>query len=110
MWTEELDNGKFKFKERYFDEYTGKNRYVSVAMDKNTFQTKKTAQKILEDKIREKTSMRSFDAANLTFGELVDKNYLAYQLNNVKLSTYTRNKLFCNSFKRDIIGQDILIN
>ncbi len=108
MWTEELDNGKFKFKERYFDEYTGKNRYVSVTMDKNTSQTKKTAQRILEDKIREKTSVNSPDATNLTFGELVDK-YLAYQLNNVKLSTYTRNKLFCNSFKRDVIGQDILV-
>lgn len=73
MWTEELDNGKFKFKDQYFDEYTGKNRYVSVTMDKNTPQTKKTAQKILEDKIREKTSVSSIDAANLTFGELVDK-------------------------------------
>ncbi|MCM1157361.1 MAG: hypothetical protein NC300_04470 [Bacteroidales bacterium] len=72
-------------------------------------QTRKTAQKILSDKITEKTAQNVTDAAILTFGSLVEKIHLAYQLNNVKLSTYTRNTLFCTAFKREVIGTDILV-
>lgn len=48
MWVEESKNGKFKFCERYEDYMTGKTKRVSITMDKNTAQTRKTAQKTLE--------------------------------------------------------------
>lgn len=51
MWVEESKNGKFKFCERYEDYLTGKTKRVSVTMDKNTPQSRKTAQKTLELKI-----------------------------------------------------------
>ncbi|MFR8313822.1 MAG: hypothetical protein ACLVBP_16535 [Ruminococcus sp.] len=52
MWVEERSNGKFKFCERYTDYLTGKVKRVSVIMDKNTAQTRKIAQRTLEQKIR----------------------------------------------------------
>ncbi len=53
MWVEESKNGKFKFCERYEDYLTGKTKRVSVTMDKNTSQSRKTAQKTLELKIQQ---------------------------------------------------------
>ena len=50
MWVEERSNGKFKFCERYTDYLTGKVKRVSVIMDKNTAQTRKIAQRTLEQK------------------------------------------------------------
>ena len=48
MWVEESKNGKFKFCERYTDYLTGKIKRATVTMDKNTAQTRKIAQKALE--------------------------------------------------------------
>ncbi|EHR38137.1 hypothetical protein HMPREF9708_00221 [Facklamia languida CCUG 37842] len=36
MWIEELSNGKYKYCERYLDKKTGKNKRVSITLDKNT--------------------------------------------------------------------------
>ena len=40
MWVEELSNGKFRYAERYLDPLTGKQKKVSVTLDKNTKQMK----------------------------------------------------------------------
>ena len=37
-----MKNGKYNFVERYTDFLTGKKKRVSVVMDKNTAQTRKT--------------------------------------------------------------------
>jgi hypothetical protein len=42
MWVEESKNGKFKFCERYTDYLTGKVKRVTVTIDKNTPQSRKT--------------------------------------------------------------------
>ena len=39
MWVEELSNGKFRYAERYLDPLTGKQKKVSVTLDKNTKHT-----------------------------------------------------------------------
>ena len=83
MWYEILPNGKCKFNERYFDEMTGKDKYVSITMDSYSSKNQKAAQKVLNDRISKKLSESSSEVDILTFGELVDK-YLAYQLLNVK--------------------------
>ncbi len=109
MWYEILPNGKCKFTERYFDDMTGKDKYVSKTFDKYNNRNKKAAEQLLAKRINEKLLAQSTDNANLRFGTLVNK-YLAYQLENVKFSTYRRNRDFCNSFKKKIIGSDILVN
>ena len=51
MWIEKLENGKYKFFERYKDPYTEKWRRVSVTLDSGSSRAKKEAQKILDEKI-----------------------------------------------------------
>ena len=104
MWVEKRETG-FKFVERYIDPMTGKQKRVSVVLDKNTSATRKLAQSMLHEKIN--ACLTVSDASNLTFGTLVDK-YLAYQKENVKLSTYTRNSYFCDTLKT-ILKPDILV-
>ena len=60
MWVEERSNGKFKFCERYTDYLTGKVKRVSVIMDKNTAQTRKIAQRTLEQKIQDGDSNHAY--------------------------------------------------
>ncbi len=105
MWVEKRDTG-FKFIERYTDPMTGKQKRVSVVLDKNTSANRKLAQTMLNEKIN--AALETSDTSNLTFGTLVDK-YLTYQEKNVKLSTYARNSSFCNSLKI-ILQPDILVN
>ena len=38
MWIEETKNGKYKTVERYTDYLTGKQKEISVTIDKNTAQ------------------------------------------------------------------------
>lgn len=105
MWVEERKTG-FKFIERYTDPMTGKQKRVSVVLDKNTASSRKMAQSILDNKIKD--TLEVSDTSNLTFGMLVDK-YLAYQEKNVKSSTYARNSNFCNTL-RTILKPDILVS
>ena len=55
MWVEETKNGKFKFVERYTDYLTGKQKKVSVTLDKNTASSRKLAIEMLNKKIQDKT-------------------------------------------------------
>lgn len=41
MWVEQLDNGKYKFFERYKDPYTEKWKRVSITLDSNSNRAKK---------------------------------------------------------------------
>lgn len=62
MWIEKLENGKYKFFERYKDPYTEKWRRVSVTLDSGSSRAKKEAQKILDKKIELKLgSLKSSD-------------------------------------------------
>lgn len=74
MWVEELPNGKFISTERYRDNKTGKNKRVSVTLDKNTAQTRNHAVKMLSKRIekskKEKKSIR--------FGELIEE-FIAFK-------------------------------
>ena len=55
MWSEKVATG-YKFVERYRDPLTGKDRRVSVTMEKDTRQTRKIAQGALDAKIQEALS------------------------------------------------------
>ncbi|MDY2937926.1 MAG: site-specific integrase [Fusicatenibacter sp.] len=106
MWIEETKNGKFKFVERYTDYLTGQTKRVSVTMDKNTAQTRKTAQKALDEKID--CALSKTVKKEISLKDLVDE-YRKDQERTVKKSTYTRNFHACNSFLK-ILGEDTIIS
>ena len=97
MWVEERPNGKFKFCERYTDYLTGNVKRVSVIMDKNTAQTRKIAQRTLEQKIQDAMTVKP--KQQYTLKELVEE-YRKSQLLTVKKSTYKRNYHACKPYWR----------
>lgn len=105
MWVENLSNGKVKFVERYTDYITGKQKRVSVTMDKNTPKNRKLALEILNKKMQNKTETNPND---ITLMQLIEK-YREYQFRTVKLSTYNRNVSVTNSFMR-LLNKDSLVN
>lgn len=105
MWVEETKNGKFKMVERYTDYMTGKVKKVSVAMEKNTAQSRKAAAKTLDEKID--TALRPNCGAKFTLRELVEE-YRNDQEQTVKKSTYTRNFHACNTLM-NILGESTIV-
>lgn len=105
MWVEETKNGKYKFVERYEDYLTGQTKKVSVTMEKNTAQTRKIAQKALDEKINKVISKKKEKAT--TIKELVEE-YRQDQKRTVKKSTYTRNYHACNTIM-SILGENTIV-
>ena len=105
MWVEESKNGKFKFCERYEDYLTGKTKRVSITMDKNTPQSRKTAQKTLELKIQQ--AMGACPDHQCTLKELVEE-YRKDQKKTVKQSTYSRNYFACNAIMK-MLGESTIV-
>lgn len=104
MWVEKQENGKFKFVERYTDYITGKQKKVSVTLDKNTAQSRKMAERLLQDKMTQFTPVQQ---KNLTLQELIEE-YRKDQAVTVKQSTYKRNYFACKTLAA-ILGEDTLI-
>ena len=96
MWVEKRSNGNYKFTERYIDIYTGKPKKVSVTLEKNYAQTRKLAEKMLQDKVDDILG-RTKEVVRLS--DLVE-DYLKYQEKTVKASTYKRNSFACSSLLR----------
>ena len=105
MWVENLPNGKVRFVERYTDYITGKQKRVSVTMDKNTPKNRRLAIELLNKKMQNKTET---NPNGITLEQLIEK-YREYQFKTVKLSTYRRNENVTNSFIK-IFGGDSLVN
>lgn len=108
MWIEETKNGKYKFVERYTDYMTGKTKKVSVTMEKNTAQSRKTAQKALDAKIDKALRGVGTSTKKITLKDLVEE-YRKDQQTTVKQSTYTRNFHACNSLMQ-ILGENTLVD
>ena len=73
MWIEELQNGKFKYNERYKDLLTEKTKYVSVTLTSKSNQAKKQAQSILDKKIELKKVQQK--QSDMTFEQLYNNGY-----------------------------------
>lgn len=85
MWIEELDNGKFKYVERYTDPVTDKQKRVSITLDRNTSHSRKEAQRILDEKIEKALSnFRLHDSISF---EKVYKQWYKVHCQQVKEST-----------------------
>ena len=70
MYLVKKSNDKYQFTERYKDKYTDKWRTVSVNLDRDTTQSRKKAQKILDDKILSKGISRT---EKMSLNELIEK-------------------------------------
>ena len=108
MWIEPLDNGKFKYVERYEDLRTGKEKRVSITLEKNNRQAQKTARELLAKKIQDKQEAACKKQEDRTLEDLV-ADYRKAQLISVKKSTYTRNYFACETLMK-ILGRDTLLS
>lgn len=84
MWNIKLDNGKYKFVERYYDA-TGKTKYVTTQMPTDSVQSENKARKILNQKIAKKKAItQTFES--ITFEELA-KQWINLKKKMLKPST-----------------------
>lgn len=107
MWIENLENGRYKFVERYDDYLTGKQKKVSITLDKNTAATRKFAQAELLKKIERKQQNVSYNK-EITLNELYEC-YCSYQKTAVKSNTSKRNAI-SNRMMLGYLGADCLVN
>lgn len=107
MWTEKQKNGKFKYVEQYEDYLTGKQKRVSVTLDKNTASARKTALETLTHMIEERQTGHQKES-DLTLGDLI-KKYLDFQKLSVKKSSYNSTYYLCNSIL-NIFDGDIMVS
>ncbi len=108
MWSEELKNGKFKFRERYTNPLTDEIKTISITIEKNTVQTRKLAQITLSKRIDDILSRLDTPDKEYTLSELVDA-YRADQKTSVKVSTYKRNYFACDSIIK-LLGGNVFVN
>lgn len=77
MWIESLPNGKYKYFERYKDPYTEKWKRVSVTLDSGNARSKKEAQKLLDERIKE--TVKNIQSTDATYGQVLDEWWDFYQ-------------------------------
>ncbi|MGN0466211.1 MAG: tyrosine-type recombinase/integrase [Lachnospiraceae bacterium] len=110
MWIE-AKNGKFKAVERYKD-ISGKQRKISVTIDKNTAQSRKQAQATLSRKIELALEQQRIELEGkpkeVTLRVLIEE-YRKDQIATVKKSTYKRNFHECNAFLK-IFDENLLVD
>lgn len=106
MWVEKKPNGKFKFVERYEDYLSGKIKRVSVTLDKNTAQSRKLAQKTLDEMIQ--AAYSTIKQSDITLKQLIEA-YRKDQAVTVKQSTYKRNYFACDTLMR-ILGENTIVD
>ena len=102
MWVEKR-SGKYLAVERYTDYLTGKQKRVSVMMEKDTAQARNKAKQILQAKIE---AGREEKHTSITLKEL-ETVYLNYQKKLYKESTTHRNKIVLDVAIKTI-GSDTL--
>lgn len=105
-----LDNGKFKYLQRYPDPLKSTPnkvvlKSVSVTLTKNTKQAENKARKILADKIAKKLQGYSNDSV-ITFGEVVE-NYKNVASKRLAISTYYSKSGVADKIAR-MIGTDTI--
>lgn len=104
MWVEKTAANKYKYVERYKDPYTGKEKRVSITLDKNTKQAQKQAQEALYQKINSADTR----IESMTLGKLT-QIYLNDQERTVKMSTFRRNSFACASICKTL-GKDVRLD
>lgn len=107
MWMENLDNGKFKYTERYVDPYSEKKKKVSVTLTSDSNQAKNRASRLLKEKIDER--LNTIKCEDLTINQLYEKWFVKYS-HSVKDTTILRNSWNIIAIKRHIDTDDLIKN
>lgn len=107
MWVEKTKSGNYKFVERYKDYLTGKEKKVSVTLEKNNASARKQAAEMLARIITDR-QIAPAAPEEITLKNLVNE-YLSYKERTVKLSTYRRDCYQCQAFLA-MLGEDTLVN
>lgn len=106
MWIEELDNGKFKYFERYKDPITQKWKRVSItATKRNNRVEKQMARQLIqkiEDKINQAVEEEKKDTPDDVLFKDLAKDWLSYHKETVKKTTYNRSKSNINALNEDL--------
>lgn len=109
MWIETVKDkqGKisYKFVERYVDPYTEKEKRKSITFSNKSAQTKKRAQKILNEKINK--DIAKIKNVSITFGELFEE-WFAYYKQHVKRSSYIKVPPMMKHIN-SVISDDVLV-
>ncbi|MGG5341179.1 tyrosine-type recombinase/integrase [Enterococcus sp. AZ192] len=107
MWMEELDNGKFKYFERYTEPYSEKVKRVSVTLDSDSGRARNKAVKILTDRIDEK--LKNYNRSDMRFDELY-KEWFNYYKMHVKRSSWTKVPKMMKHINKVIPGDTLIRN
>ncbi|WP_285012490.1 tyrosine-type recombinase/integrase [Lactococcus formosensis] len=109
MWIEELDNGKFKYCERYTD-VKGKVRKVAVTLEKNSSRAQNEAARLLYNKIEAKKEKQALenDSSSITFWEVQDQ-VLEISKETVKIRTHAA-RISAKNKIREYISEDTLLS
>lgn len=108
MWKEKLENGKFKFFERYTDPYSDKYKRVSVTLTKDSPSAVKEAQRLLNKKIDNKINAKTHE--RIEFHELIDKWFEVHKktIRNSSIANYeAKIKIIKKSFDSDLLVSKI---
>ena len=96
MWIEELPNGNFKYREKYKDPLTGKEKTVSRTLNKHTRKLEQMMLLELQEIIEEKIEGTNKE---VSFKELCDQ-WLKVFKKQVKASTYYNNVTYMKTFHK----------
>jgi len=107
MWIETLDNGKFKYVERYIDPMTEKYKKISITLTSDSRVAWNKAQRELNNRIDKK--IKTMSQSDVTFDEITAKWQHVYK-NMVKPNTYLRSTQTLKIIKRYIPGDYIVRN
>ena len=109
MWIEKLNNGRYRYADRYKDLRTGKLKKISIVLDGRSARVQRLASSELNRMIRERQSEITSKAdAEMTLGALAEK-YKAYQSKTVKQSTARRNAYACDTLCK-LLGSDTIVS
>lgn len=107
MWVEELDNGKFKYFERYTEPYSEKVKRVSVTLDSDSGRARNKAVKILADRIDEK--LKNYNRSDMRFDELYEEWFIYYKM-HVKRTSWTKVPKMMKHINKVISGDTLIRN
>ncbi|WP_024406409.1 tyrosine-type recombinase/integrase [Streptococcus suis] len=99
MFFKELNSGKYRYYEKYYDDVEGQWKQVSVTMSSKSRVMQAEAKRLLAMKIEERLNVTSFVQKEYTVNE-VKEDFLKIRQLEVKESTYTQQEFILKQFFR----------
>lgn len=87
MFYKKLDNGKYRYYEKYYNETEGKWKQVSVTLNSKSRQAQAQTKRLLEEKIESAEDTLFGFSGNITVSEIL-KEWLKIRQSELKESTY----------------------